>query len=118
MLTLLGTTPPPPPMTVVLVNHVAWTWLLDLMLTCGVFPDLGMKKKKKKSKKEGDDDFAAKLAALDIDKEDGEEGETVQDGDMYVVPDLLGGSLGNILTWRRDLGKPELVSGATTTPHP
>lgn len=41
-----------------------------------------MKKKKKKSKKEGDDDFAAKLAALDIDKEDAEEGETVQDGDM------------------------------------
>lgn len=46
------------------------------------FPDLGMKKKKKKSKKEGDDEFAAKLAALDIDKEDAEEGEAVQDGDM------------------------------------
>lgn len=77
-----------------------------------------MKKKKKKSKKEGDDDFAAKLAALDIDKEDAEEGETVQDGDMYVAPDLLG-ELGNhILTWRRNLGKPELVFGATTTPHP
>lgn len=44
-----------------------------------------MKKKKKKVKKEVDDEFAAKLAALDIDKEDAEEGETVQEGDMYVV---------------------------------
>lgn len=43
-----------------------------------------MKKKKKKPKKEGDDDFAAKLAALDIEKEEAEEGETVQEGDLYV----------------------------------
>lgn len=44
-----------------------------------------MKKKKKKSKKESDDAFAAKLAALDIDKEDAEESEAVQEGDMYVT---------------------------------
>lgn len=42
------------------------------------------KKKKKKAPKEGDDEFAAKLAALDIDKDGGEEAETVQEGDMYV----------------------------------
>lgn len=58
------------------------------MLLTLVLPDLGMKKKKKKSKKEGDDEFAAKLAALDIDKEDAEEGEAVQDGDMYVALSL------------------------------
>ncbi|KAF3760482.1 hypothetical protein M406DRAFT_358195 [Cryphonectria parasitica EP155] len=45
--------------------------------------DLGLKKKKKKkTAKEGDDEFAAKLAALDIDKEEGEEVEAVQEGDM------------------------------------
>lgn len=41
-----------------------------------------MKKKKKKTKKEGEDEFAAKLAALDIDKEDGEEAEGIDEGDM------------------------------------
>lgn len=48
--------------------------------------DLGLKKKKKKKvAKDGDDEFAAKLAALDIDKEEGaEETEAVQEGDMYV----------------------------------
>lgn len=47
--------------------------------------DLGMKKKKKKKvAKEGDDEFAAKLAALDIDKEEGEEAETMDEGDMKV----------------------------------
>ncbi|KAG6358877.1 hypothetical protein INS49_012396 [Diaporthe citri] len=47
--------------------------------------DLGIKKKKKKkAPKEGDDDFAAKLAALDLDKEGGEAAadEQTQDGDM------------------------------------
>ncbi|PSR85911.1 domain found in IF2B/IF5-domain-containing protein [Coniella lustricola] len=46
--------------------------------------DLGLKKKKKKKvAKDGDDEFAAKLAALDIDKEEaGEEDEAVQEGDM------------------------------------
>jgi translation initiation factor 2 subunit 2 len=44
---------------------------------------LGIKKKKKKPKKDGDD-FAAKLAALDLDKEGGEAAadEPAQDGDM------------------------------------
>ncbi|KAJ0119118.1 eukaryotic translation initiation factor 2 beta subunit [Diaporthe amygdali] len=49
--------------------------------------DLGIKKKKKKPKaKEGDDDFAAKLAALDLDKEGGDAAaeEQAQDGDMKV----------------------------------
>lgn len=40
------------------------------------------KKKKKKVAKEGDDEFAAKLAALDIDKEEGEEAEAMDEGDM------------------------------------
>lgn len=56
------------------------TWL-TLWVT-----DLGIKKKKKKkAPKEGDDDFAAKLAALDLDKEGGEDTseEPTQDGDMY-----------------------------------
>ncbi|KAI3392369.1 hypothetical protein diail_5757 [Diaporthe ilicicola] len=49
--------------------------------------DLGIKKKKKRTKtpKEVEDDFAAKLAALDLDKEGGEAGaadEPAQDGDM------------------------------------
>lgn len=49
--------------------------------------DLGIKKKKsnkKKVPKEGEDDFAAKLAALDLDKEGGEAAadEQAQDGDM------------------------------------
>jgi translation initiation factor 2 subunit 2 len=51
--------------------------------------DLTMKKKKKKKvAKEGEDDFAAKLAALDIEGKEGEEAEAapaeeaVQDGDM------------------------------------
>jgi translation initiation factor 2 subunit 2 len=48
--------------------------------------DLGIKKKKKKKvAKDGEgDDFAAKLAALDLDKEGGEaaDEETAQDGDM------------------------------------
>lgn len=45
--------------------------------------DLGIKKKKKKPSKK-DDDFAAKLAALDLDKEGGEAAaeESTQDGDM------------------------------------
>lgn len=51
--------------------------------------DLGIKKKKKKTAKpkDGDDDFAAKLAALDLDKEGGEAAteEQAQDGDMYVA---------------------------------
>ena len=53
--------------------------------------DLGIKKKKKSKKpKEGDDDFAAKLAALDLEKEGGEGAEEpVQEGDMYVAPSLL-----------------------------
>jgi translation initiation factor 2 subunit 2 len=42
--------------------------------------DLSMKKKKKKKvPKEGEDDFAAKLAALNIEKEAGEEGEPATD---------------------------------------
>lgn len=52
--------------------------ITDLCLT-----DLGLKKKKKKSKKDTDDDFAAKLAALDIEKE-GEEESAEQEGDMCV----------------------------------
>lgn len=42
-----------------------------------------MKKKKKKVKKDAEDEFAAKLAALDIDKEEGEEAaEGIDEGDM------------------------------------
>ncbi|CAN8106013.1 unnamed protein product [Discula destructiva] len=44
--------------------------------------DLGLKKKKKKAKKEADDDFAAKLAALDIEKETADE-PVDQEGDMH-----------------------------------
>lgn len=44
------------------------------------------KKKKKKAPKEGDDEFSAKLAALDINKEGGEDEEVEQEGDMYVDP--------------------------------
>lgn len=48
--------------------------------------DLSMKKKKKKkAPKEGDDDFAAKLAALDLEGKEGEAApadEEVQEGDM------------------------------------
>lgn len=46
--------------------------------------DLGIKKKKRKAPKKGDDDFAAKLAALDLEKEGGEaaDDEPTQDGDM------------------------------------
>lgn len=47
--------------------------------------DLGIKKKKKNKKpKEGDDDFAARLAALNLEKEGGEatEEKPVQEGDM------------------------------------
>lgn len=43
--------------------------------------DLGLKKKKKKAKKDTDDDFAAKLAALDIEKEADDE-LAEQEGDM------------------------------------
>lgn len=62
-------------------RSVGSTWL-TLLAT-----DLGIKKKKKKPKaKEGDDDFAAKLAALDLDKEGGDAAaeEQAQDGDMLV----------------------------------
>lgn len=63
-------------------EHVTHKHLTD-WLEC--IADLGMKKKKKKkAPKEGDDEFAAKLAALDIDKEGGDEAEPVQEGDMYV----------------------------------
>ncbi|KAJ4403429.1 translation initiation factor eIF-2 beta subunit [Gnomoniopsis sp. IMI 355080] len=44
--------------------------------------DLGLKKKKKKAKKDTDDDFAAKLAALDIEKE-AEDESVEQEGDMH-----------------------------------
>ncbi|KAJ4396668.1 translation initiation factor eIF-2 beta subunit [Gnomoniopsis smithogilvyi] len=44
--------------------------------------DLGLKKKKKKAKKDTDDDFAAKLAALDIEKE-AEDELAEQEGDMH-----------------------------------
>lgn len=73
-----------------------------------------MKKKKKKSKKESDDAFAAKLAALDIDKEDAEESEAVQEGDMYVAFFFL--VYQGYTDLRRDVGKLELVFGATTKP--
>lgn len=42
------------------------------------------KKKKKKPAKDGEDEFAAKLAALDIDKEGADEAVPLQEGDMYV----------------------------------
>lgn len=65
--------------------------------------DLGIKKKKKSKKpKEGDDDFAAKLAALDLEKEGGEatEEKPVQEGDMYVIPPLLTAlAVLNCITW-------------------
>lgn len=73
----------PPTMMVALVGQIRCRLRARDSHTNLRWIDLGLKKKKKKAKKDTDDEFAAKLAALDIEKE-GEDEPAEQEGDMCV----------------------------------
>lgn len=106
-----------PPMTVVWVRHLPRaSHICDCLANLDVSTDLGLKKKKRKPGKKdaaNDDEFAAKLAALDIEK-DAEEDPAEQEGDMCVP--CLCASSDYVLT--SAIGTLGLASLPTTRPPP